>query len=325
MKFDLIITTYNRPKKVLMLVKSIFSHIQYIHNIIIVDSSDICQEELKEMDHVLYIHSLHKNQPYQRFLGYKLATKDWILFLDDDMEFVSNDVFPYLTFLKDSKPEIVGIAIHFEDKHMVSSLTMIPKTLFTTRSIVLKKIRSFTGYLSIPIGKFGLVGLKGPQPKNGGYTEWVSGGAFLAKRDKLFIDFNFQLFDLFEKNLGMGEDSIIGYTLSKQGKIFYSPNLLFYHNDQKDSHYSMNHFLFGQRVAFSRLYLTLEKLRLDNKVLVIGYFFYNWFIMWRIVGLIFNTIITWNKVNFYFLMGFTIGWIKTWNFKYNSDFNRENY
>ena len=43
-------------------------------------------------------------------------------------------------------------------------------------------------------------------------------------------NFNFQLFDLFEEKMGMGEDFIIGYSLSNSGDLIYHDEIFFFHH-----------------------------------------------------------------------------------------------
>ena len=71
---DIIICTYNRPQKILELVHSLLPNKSYFNRIIVVDSSDSKNKELAELNELVYIKSNHKNQPYQRLLGYYYAT-----------------------------------------------------------------------------------------------------------------------------------------------------------------------------------------------------------------------------------------------------------
>ena len=233
MKLGIIITTYNRHKKVLELYKSLKLFIPKTVIITIVDSSDIVNSELTFELKKNYIHSIHKNQPFQRYLGYLNNSSDLLLYLDDDMEVVSKNFYNLIieNFLK---RDIICLAIKFINSHE-DSLIEIPKTKIKVNDTIRKFIGSMTGYPTLKEGIFGYCGIRGNQPPNGGFSQWISGGAFVAKRDYLFKGFNFQLFDLFENKLGMGEDAIIGYTLNKFGKIYYCPDLMFLHNDNKNS------------------------------------------------------------------------------------------
>ena len=152
-----------------------------------------------------------------------------------------------------------------------------------------------------------MCGIRGPQPENGGKTEWVSGGAFAAKRDVLYKNFNFKLFDFFERKIGMGEDAILGFTLAQYGKIIYLPEELFYHNDQKDSTYTVDFHSFGKRVAYSRLYLSFEYARLVGSSKAVAYGHYIWYMLWRLIGMSINQIIGFKSSRSEMMKGYISG------------------
>ncbi len=317
MKIDIIICTYNRPQKVLELADQLFRYATQFNSIIIIDSSDAIHPLLPAYKQLIYLRSAHKNQPYQRWLGYHNSTADILIFLDDDMEVANPD---FLQIIKKSfQDEVVsGIAINFIDKHADTALAAIPKSILFKNPGILKKLVGWlSGYAILPAGKFGLCGVKGKQPLNGGTTQWLSGGAFAARKKFLFQNFNFQLFDLFQQKIGMGEDAIIGYGLSKQGKLMYQPQLLFYHNDQRDSAYSLDHFAYAKRVIFSRLYLSLEKTRLDGGSYIFAHLQYHWYVLWRITSLFINYLIKKNTIKNKILKGSIEGWKLALNFKFN--------
>ena len=319
MKIDIIICTYNRPDKVLELVNQLVQYHTQYNSIIIVDSSDAVHPVLQDYKQLTYLRSAHKNQPYQRWLGYHNSVADVLLFLDDDMEVANPD---FLTIIRHSFLDntVSGIAINFEDKHTDTALAAIPRSVLLNKVSTLKNIVGwFTGYAVLPAGKLGLCGVKGKQPLNGGITEWLSGGAFAARKSSLFQNFNFQLFDLFQQKIGMGEDAIIGYGLCKQGVLLYQPALLFYHNDQRDSAYSVDHFAYAKRVIFSRLYLSLEKTRLSHGSYIYAKLHYQWYVLWRLTSLLINYFIKKNSIKSKILKGSIEGWKLALKFKFNKD------
>lgn len=308
MTIDIIITTYNRANRIELLVNQLqllegFSHI------VIVDSSDLVNTNLENNNSIIYHHTKHKNQPYQRFLGYSLAKSEILIFFDDDMEVIDdNFINKTIEIYKDLR--IVGIAYKFIDKSSNSSLSMVPQSKLFRKFKIIKQFKNwFTGMPNLAQGKFGLCGNRGIQPIGGGNTEWLSGGAFSARKSTLFVNFNFQLFDIFEEKLGMGEDAIIGYGLSKIGKLYYHDELFFYHNDQKDSSYSVNLKAYAKRVAFSRYFLSKEKIRLDKRNTLV-FFHYSWYILWRFLGYFANLVLSPNKKRFDLLAGFVEGYKK---------------
>lgn len=257
-------------------------------DIVVIDSSDEKNDSIMSRGDIVYCRTTHKNQPYQRYLGYHMAKGKYLLFLDDDMELLRNDLFSLFDHYIE-ETDIVGLALSFNEAHKSTTLSNVPKSTLVKKGSLLHRIKNFiTGNPELSEGKLGYNGIKGKQPKLIKPTEYVSGGAFLAKRSTLYKNFNFLLFDLYENNIGKGEDTAIGYTLSRQGKILHIPDPIFLHNDQQNSVYSSNLFSFGKRVMYSRLYLTLEKCRLDGKSMVQGRLYYHWYSAWRLLGLALN-------------------------------------
>jgi len=313
---DIIITTYNRADKVHELVSQLLEIVEDNAKIIVVDSSETINTRLQEKSEICYLRSSHKNQPYQRYLGFLASQAEILIFLDDDMEIVEkNFVYKIDKLFENNK--IAGVALKFIDKDKDTSLSKIPSSKFFRKDRILKDIKGWlTGYPRLNTGKFGSCGNRGPQPAGGGETEWVSGGAFAARRSAMFQKFNYQLFSIFEDRLGMGEDGIIGYGLSKMGHLVYHDELFFLHNDQKDSTYANDTMAFAKRVAFSRLYLSLERARLNQNSIFLARIHYNYYIAWRVAGLLLNLIINPSKVRWEVLKGTLIGWHQALFFKF---------
>lgn len=322
---SIIITTYNRPDKVNELVTQLLSIAQPLEQIIVVDSSDDDNVLLREHPAIIYIKSTHKNQPYQRYLGFLMASAAYLLFFDDDMELVSFDFLKHIeTLIK--KENAVGLALHFKDKHLDTTLAAVPKSALFKRSKWLRHFKNwFTGYADLPEGTFGYCGNRGKQPSKLAPTQYVSGGAFVAKRSALFQNFNFQLFDLFEQRMGMGEDALIGYGLHKQGSVLFVPDIYCLHNDQKDSSYSMNVHDYAQRVLFSRLYLSLEKCRMDGNSMFFAKAHYHWYAFWRLMGLLINLGLKRSTNSKFVFIGSWKGWRKACKFRFNFDGSLEQY
>jgi len=294
--------------------------------IIVVDSSEVINAAFMHLDRVKYIRSTHKNQPYQRYVGYLISSADVLLYLDDDMEIIEPHLILPLFAPFETDTDLAGIAFHFTDKHAYSSLSKMPNSIFFSKKQQFKKVVNWlTGYKIPATGKLGLCGIRGPQPKEGGPTEWLSGGAFAAHKKCLFKNFNFQLLDLFEEKMGMGEDAIIGYGLAKQGKLTYNPNLLFYHNDQEDSNYSTNTFHFSKRIIFSRLFLSLEKTRLDGGGYFLAWIHYYWYTGWRLMGMLGNYLYKPNMQRKEILTGTWIGFNVASHFTFDAALSRTQY
>ena len=311
MKTDVIIATYNRPKSLMNVVKKLLESTDEIQNIIVVDSSSEENKEILTVKKVRYVRSSHANQPYQRYLGYLSSNAEVLVFLDDDMELIEplwmskiENVFADNT--------VVGAAIAFTNDNEFLN-TKVPKTKLGNpkkAGVLRRAVKAITGNPYLKPGDFWLCGIRGVQPSGGGKTQWVQGGAFAARRSAIYKNFNFYLFDLFEQKLGMGEDVLLGYTLSKQGKIIYIPQELFYHNDQKDSTYTMDFKSYGERVAYSRLYLSYESARLSGMSDSLVLIHFAWYMLWRLGGMCVNYVLDPNKDRKEMMRGYFSGIMK---------------
>lgn len=319
MSIDVIICTYNRAEKVNQLVSQLLHLENSFARLIVIDSSDQNNNYLVNTNDVTYIRSNHKNQPYQRYLGHLISNADYLLYLDDDMEIIHSNLLGILNNIIVFTAHPDGIALAFKDRHSTNSLSVVsPKSTLNAKQWYLNCLHWFTGYPKLGSGKLGYCGNRGPQPKKLAKTEYVSGGSFLARRDAIFKNFNFQLFDLFEEKLGMGEDALLGYGLHKQGNLYFYPVQLFWHNDSGGSHYAKHQLTYAKKVLFSRLYLSLEKSRLDNKYLLFAYLHYHWYALWRIIGYINNYIRDRSEERKSVLIGSYQGWLRAMKFKYNN-------
>ena len=308
MRTDVIIATYNRPESLMSVIKKLLESTDAIQNIIVIDSSVEENKEIQTLHKVRYIRSSHANQPYQRYVGYLASNAEILVFLDDDMELVDPS---WLTKIENifSNNDVAGVAIAFtNDNEFIK--TKIPKTKFGNPKkpgVLRRTLKAITGNPYLAPGDFWLCGIRGVQPFYGKETKWLQGGAFAAKRSFMYKNFNFKLFDLFEEKFGMGEDVILGYTLSKQGKLIYIPQVLFYHNDQKDSTYTIDLQSYGKRVAYSRLYLSYEYARLSgmskNSVLI----HFIWYMLWRLGGMSVNYILDPSKERKEMIRGYFSG------------------
>lgn len=321
---SIIICTYNRPNIVIKLISLLRKQTVVPNEIIVVDSSDTLNKCLVEDNYIKYIQSSHKNQPYQRYLGFLNSSNDWLLYLDDDMEPSNINSIESIIQLKKEKYKYDAFAIGFQDLHSETSLSLLPSTKLTIANGSINRIlRLISAYPILKEGKAGWNGVKGSLPK-GNNTEWFSGGAFFVKKGIIFKNFNFCLFSIFEKKLGTGEDFIISYNLSRYGKIWSTKNIFFYHNDQKNSNYSTNVYKYNLRLIYSRLYLNLEKARLSNKNKFLAVIYFIYFSFWRFLGLSINFIINPNVKRLNAILGFKVGFFKSYELLFNN-FKKEKF
>jgi glycosyltransferase involved in cell wall biosynthesis len=322
----IIICTYQRPDKLRSLIKNILLADPLPQEIIVVDASPETYQTGKDEQGVRIIKSNHANQPYQRYVGYLAAKSDVLLYLDDDMEIVHPNFINVVLNIFIQRPQISGVALHFTNKQLINALSDIPTSNLFRKNGMFKRFKNkLSGYPDLPAGQLGWCGNRGPQPAGGGFTQWLSGGAFVAKRNCLYQNFNFQLFDLFEQKKGMGEDALLGYTLHHQSPLYYHPELLFYHNDENESHYSLDHFLYARRVLFSRLFMSLEVQRLNQSSGIPALFHYHWYSLFRIGGYVLNFLKHPDARRKNTLLGSFRGWLDTLSFKFERSGKRNQY
>lgn len=280
---DIIIATYNRPKTISALVSDILKrNIPNLNKVIVVDSSDDMNVDLTGLNNVIYQHSNHKNQPYQRYLGYCLAEAEFLLYLDDDMQILDNVVFDKIESVFHNK-DIVGINLKFTNKNDFINSVAKHSYKNVPRSLV-NFLHWFTANPQLPDGKFWYCGCRGRRI-DGEYSEYFSGGAFCTRKESLYKGFDFRVLDLFEKRIGMGEDVILAYTLSRHGRIYNLPDSYFFHNDVGNSTYSAGNKAYNYKVAYSRLYLSLEYARQNQKSKFKAVSITAWHYLWRALGL----------------------------------------
>lgn len=315
---DVIITSFNRPTKVVELVNKIYSDSEI--SPIIVDSGS---NNFTEVQHARIVRSSHKNQPYQRYLGYTVSKAKWLLFLDDDMEPV-NGWYQEIKHLASSYPDKGMIGICFRDKHSDTFVNKTPKSIFkhVQNNKVVRFLRSKTGYPILPKGAYYKNGVKGAMPKISSRVEHICGGVFLAQRDSIYVNFNMQLFDLYEVRLGKGEDGILGYTTSKVAPLFYHARQLFWHNDQGNSVYTRNEFQFNKLLAYSRAFLNFEYYRHNSKRYISARWSYANYCFWRLFGLLMNLILKPSKARFNGFLGYFVGCLMGTVMRFDSETSR---
>lgn len=318
--FDAIIATFNRPEKVSSLVNTLMACSPIFNKVIVVDSSNDVNKALLGNDRIDYVRSNHKNQPYQRYLGYLHAQSEFLVFFDDDMEVVDHSFLTLFHKIFEDKT-VAGIQPKMKNLHDDATIKIDKSVLavfWEKDNFLVNSLRWLTMNPRLPYGKWWYCGIRGPKPENEACDlEWVSGWAFAARRSAMFQNFNFQLLDLFEQKLGMGEDLLLGQLLSKVGKVKYIPTLLFMHNDQRSSTYTADHFSFGRRTIYSRLFLSLEYARLNNQHFNKARAIFIYYSMLRMCGFAFNYVITRNISTKKLLLGYLAGFKLALKFRYD--------
>jgi glycosyltransferase involved in cell wall biosynthesis len=311
MKFDVIIATYNREESLKILVNHIQKCSKLPERIIIIDSSDLENISIQSHSLVKYHHTRHKNQPYQRYLGYLLSNSDILFYFDDDMRILDNQCFSKIIsmYIKDNivgvQPNFLYQNLFFDKKIPISKTRAMAK-----KNIYFHFFKMLSGSPDLKAGVFGFSGMRGSKPKNKGTLEWFSGPVFSVNKKFLYNNFNFNLFDFYEDKIGKSEDSILGFTLSKFGEIIYFDEQLFKHDDQDDSSYALDLKSHSARVAYSRLYLSFEFARQSKISLTKAFLHYNWHILGRITSIILNQFIDFKATRLHILIGYIKGYFK---------------
>jgi glycosyltransferase involved in cell wall biosynthesis len=304
--FDVVIATYNRPESLEELITSINLCIYRPNKIIIVDSSHKENTKIKKYQNVLYIRSSHANQPYQRYVGYLASNADILFFFDDDM-IIENENFFNNSINYYQKQDIVGLTYQYRSHHFfLDTMHEAKFQNFLKKLNIIKIFKTISGNPTINDGEYWLCGIKG-RPIVNEKILYFYGAAFSLKKRKMYKNFNFNLFNIYEKGLGKGEDGILGYTVSKEGELRYIEGNL-YHNDQGNSVYTQNHKKYAMRTIYSRLYLSFEYCRLNNKSYLMAWLHYNWFICGRVISILINTILHPKKERLSYLNGMISGW-----------------
>ena len=183
--FDVIIATNNGTEIALKLSYSIIGiNSNFLNKVIIVDSSDREIEIESNHTKLLYVRTKHKNQPYQRFLGYNISSSKYLLFLDDDMELIKNSIFEDCMMLFKER-NIAGINLKFiwDNK----SLNRIQKDDFNffKNSAILNMI---AGSPRPTRNKYIFCGIRGERVF-GDNIEYLAGGCFVIKRSCAYKNF----------------------------------------------------------------------------------------------------------------------------------------
>jgi len=300
--FSLVIATYNRPVSVAKLVSEINSCDAAPCQIIVIDSSDEINKDLSISPIVTYARSSHKNQPYQRYLGYLLANQEWIIYMDDDLEFIDKDFFTDIS-LKINSTEIVGISVGIDYQSIIQEKI---KVSYNSSLFFFKIINYLSGVPARDTGKVYLAGMVGALPKKEGVVQYFNGPLMVLKKELLADCFDFVLFSLFERKLAMGEDKAISMSIGLKNNLLYLPKQYFKHPPIA-SHYFSDIKSFQKKVSYSRLYLSLIYTKKNKSNMILPYLHYYYFSVWRILISTFRVLVKPSMQNLQLLSGIIEG------------------
>jgi len=309
-KFDIVIASRNRESSLKTLVGQIFNSSLLPDKVIIVDSSNVAYDLSEYKTRVIHLRTSYKNQPIQRYIGFKECSNEFIIFFDDDMRILNNNsIEAIISSFRD--PHFVGVQpkiIHsnsFYQKKMPKS----PFRDLAKRYVFFKILKLLSGNPNIQTGKFWYSGLRGSNPEFDEDVEWFNGPVFALRRSKAYLNFNYKIFEIYSNNYGKGEDAILGLTTSKFGKIIFKDIPGLFHEDSQDSVYTKNFFVYAKRLAYSRLYMSYEYARIKNKPYLFAFIFFNLYIFGRVGTLFFNQLCKYDKKRNLIIKGIFIGFI----------------
>lgn len=315
--FDIVITTYNRPKYVERLVNEIRNCDPGPKNIIIVDSSETLNPDYTNKSGIVYIHSSHKNQPYQRILGAQLSTSQVICFFDDDLTISNKALFKHIDLFKDREVQGVSYQIVFEGNG-------IPLAEGEGRQVnkLKKLVWQITG-VSFPksgdMTYFGNCGAYNNQHMQ--EVRYFRGPNMCFRTESIKKFHDKDLFDMFEHKMGMGEDKAISYSMSKLGKLIYVNETSLIHPENVSTYY-LNFENFTCKVIYSRKYLNTLYAKLNNKSILLSNIHYYWYALCRLMAANFAYIKKPSNINAQKLTGTFKGIFKSiFDQKYKTDFN----
>lgn len=247
--FDVIIATYNRHQKVNRLCEQIKECSIQPEKLIVIDSSDDTNEELKNDPGIVYRKASHKSQPYQRYVGTLVSEADILIFFDDDLVINDLKLFERITGLfKNNDITGVGLGIEY---HNIISTQLIP----SKPSLLNRLKRTFSAKRKPEAGSMSLFGETGGLPNETVETMYLPGPNMSFRRTAVTGIFDDILFALFEHRIGMGEDKVLSMRVAKKGKLIYSGEKNYLLHPAEESSYFSNAVNFYAKVYYSRLWL----------------------------------------------------------------------
>ncbi len=246
--------------------------------VIVIDSSDSENEELRKDHEVEYHRSPLKNQPFQRYLGSKQSSAEYLLFFDDDLSIIDPEIFEKYQKLI-AMPDFVGGGVGIDYQ------TNIP-TFFAGNLNVsgpLKRLYYWLLQIRIPEpGKIGFLGVTGGWPSERGEIGFLLGPNMLVNK-RLFDEIiDYGMLYGFQEKILMGEDKAISLKLQKFGKLYFDPHLCLKH-PPNDSSYFTHQVSFYAKTLYSRYFLSKEVFRLkrgSSFMLNSKYLFFFWNLYW---------------------------------------------
>lgn len=268
---DVIICTYNRPNLVSNLINQIKKCNPQPNSVIVVDSSDSENNILKNDSFIKYIRSDRKSQPYQRYLGAEHSIADVLVFFDDDVSILENNLFEIIKVGFNNK-EIVGVSlgIHYDNGIVIKQNINLPQNKENNT------------------GKISWLGRTNGLPNKDMLVDYFPGPIMSFRRDIIFKLFDEHMFRIFEKRIAMGEDKVISMRASKYGKLLFFGSKDYLYHPPEPSTYFENEIKFIAKTTYSRLWISKVYAEVRNKNKMLPYIYFTIYFVKQIVFSMFN-------------------------------------
>ncbi len=246
-RFSFIVPTRNRPRDIRALLRNLSEQTVRPDQVVVIDASDVAQEELKcEFPQLEISYHVFEGEPSaaaQRNAGlaHADAACDLIGFVDDDIVFDPDALEKMLAFWQTAPDDVCGAAFNLVEKE-------------EARSSVLKKSRLVSG-MGLYRSETGAVAPSGwhtrlGNVKENAQVEWLISGAVLWRRDVL----EKHRFDPFFQGYSYLEDLDFSYGVSRECRLMIVSNAKFQHFHHHDEWDKQRLFNFGLMEVNNRLF-----------------------------------------------------------------------
>jgi GT2 family glycosyltransferase len=222
-----IVPTIGRPESLRRLLESLEFQTQRINEVIIADGSDSSETASVVSDprwqrvglNLTRICVHPPNAVDQRKAAIKLATGDFLLFLDDDVV-LERDCVERMFELLEANPDVVGATAHFSNQQWPKPTKLWHLYLFLSRV----RNGGWQGRVLGPLLRFGY----NPVPEEAASTEWLGTGNSLVRH--LAYDQSGGFSDFFLYRSTINEDIDLSLKLTKIGRLLFCPSARMAHH-----------------------------------------------------------------------------------------------
>lgn len=321
--YDAVICTRERLTQLKRLLAALLQQSAKPCRVIIVDASDSpsSTREALERDipplwqaQTVVVPSSHRNQPYQRWVGYRLSQSPILAYFDDDVVPLAGDIMANVLRLF-VESDVVGAGVRIDYHNPLvqdAELRSFTPKLRTSKLLGLfqKAIDWVTGLPTPCPGAIGLCGVRGALPNTESFdVEWLP-GPFMAFRREALKDSDFEkdLFAVFEKRIGIGEDAAISYTVGARGRLRMLGGIMLSHpGDAPTSAYPAATRSFARAVAYSRLMLSALVARRKGMSSLCYRTHYYWYALFRCLGAAIRALVAPSRKRWEYLYGWVEG------------------